>query len=328
MLRLRQYVLLDFRWASILCSKELTPQSAAMIVARNEKLQSVVTPGARGCQNADTKAIADPKEIRRGLTLLHPKSDIVELRAINNNTSYNATGYFTNFELYITEAVRLNSQGFTIYSIVNELNPNLLNLASNKIAPGLKNTAKDKHVIRRRCLPIDIDPEREPKDISSTDMEHQSALEMMYKISRWLPTFGIPEESIALADSGNGGHFTIADWFAEWWAIKSSYWKCLKAVKQKFSTAEMIVDTSICNAARIWKTYGTVSRKGDDTTERPHRLASILRMPTIWKPIEVGILNKLPPWRQMNHRLIQRHKIGVVAMDNNLIWNRGLISSG
>jgi len=240
-----------------------------------------------------TKAIADPKEIRRGLTLLHPKSDIVELRAINNNTSYNATGYFTNFELYITEAVRLNSQGFTIYSIVNELNPNLLNLASNKIAPGLKNTAKDKHVIRRRCLPIDIDPEREPKDISSTDMEHQSALEMMYKISRWLPTFGIPEESIALADSGNGGHLLLPIDLPNDEQSKALIEKCLKAVKQKFSTAEMIVDTSICNAARIWKTYGTVSRKGDDTTERPHRLASILRMPTIWKPIEVGILNKI-----------------------------------
>jgi len=35
----------------------------------------------------------------------------------------------------------------------------------------------------------------------------------------------------------------------------------------------------VFNPARIWKLYGTVSRKGDSIPERPHRLARILEAP-------------------------------------------------
>ena len=41
----------------------------------------------------------------------------------------------------------------------------------------------------------------------------------------------------------------------------------------------MTVDTANHNAARIWKLYGTMSRKGDSTPERPHRRARLLAVP-------------------------------------------------
>lgn len=36
------------------------------------------------------------------------------------------------------------------------------------------------------------------------------------------------------------------------------------------------VDTANYNAARIWKIYGTTSRKGDHTPDRPHRKTLLL----------------------------------------------------
>src|SRR5262249_32077297 len=46
------------------------------------------------------------------------------------------------------------------------------------------------------------------------------------------------------------------------------------------------VDTSVSNAARIWKLYGTMACKGDSTPDRPHRMASILHVP--------GLMGKTP----------------------------------
>ena len=46
-----------------------------------------------------------------------------------------------------------------------------------------------------------------------------------------------------------------------------------------FSDERVTVDTANFNAARIWKLYGTVSRKGDSTPERPHRRSRILSAP-------------------------------------------------
>ena len=41
----------------------------------------------------------------------------------------------------------------------------------------------------------------------------------------------------------------------------------------------MTVDTANHNAARIWKAYGTVARKGDNTPERSYRRAKVLSVP-------------------------------------------------
>jgi hypothetical protein len=39
------------------------------------------------------------------------------------------------------------------------------------------------------------------------------------------------------------------------------------------------VDVTCANAARIWKAYGTVARKGDSIPGRPHRRSQILEVP-------------------------------------------------
>ena len=48
----------------------------------------------------------------------------------------------------------------------------------------------------------------------------------------------------------------------------------------------MVVNQMCFNAARIWKLYGTMAGKGDNTQDRPHRGAKVIILPTKLKVIE------------------------------------------
>ena len=60
-----------------------------------------------------------------------------------------------------------------------------------------------------------------------------------------------------------------------------------------FSDDAVTVDTANHNAARIWKLYGTMSRKGDSTPTRPHRRAAILSEPAEVEVVPVERLQHL-----------------------------------
>jgi hypothetical protein len=55
----------------------------------------------------------------------------------------------------------------------------------------------------------------------------------------------------------------------------------LEALSFRFSDGAVSVDTTTCNAARIWKLYGTTARKGDSTEDRPHRPSRLLNVPEV-----------------------------------------------
>ena len=56
----------------------------------------------------------------------------------------------------------------------------------------------------------------------------------------------------------------------------------------------MKVDQSTFNAARIWKLYGTVARKGDDMPDRPHRISWALEgLGERIDPVPFDLLRKL-----------------------------------
>ena len=53
----------------------------------------------------------------------------------------------------------------------------------------------------------------------------------------------------------------------------------LEALALLFNDKSSTVDTANHNASRIWKLYGTVSRKGDSTKARPHRRSKLVSVP-------------------------------------------------
>ena len=136
-----------------------------------------------------------------------------------------------------------------------------------------RTATRDKDILATSLFVVDVDPEREPKDVAATDAEKAAAREVAENVRSWLRERGI--EPI-WADSGNGFHLLVplvpSDDVRG--AAKGAR-ALLRLLDSTFSTEAAKVDTSTFNPSRILKLYGTQALKGDATEERPHRFASI-----------------------------------------------------
>jgi len=137
---------------------------------------------------------------------------------------------------------------------------------------------------------IDADPIR-LSGVSSSDAEKLAAKKIIDDIETSLSLDGWPDP--IKADSGNGYHLLYRiNLPAEDGGLVRN---CLRALSAQYSTPEVTIDTAVYNPARICKLYGTVSRKGDSTPERPHRNARILSLPEGVEnlPVEESLLRSL-----------------------------------
>ena len=204
---------------------------------------------------------------------------VVEVRALTDQFTH--SGYFSDHAALIkaVEPLDTDSSVHGIYVTLNEVNPALLSRRANRIKMRLgkkDSTTSAADILRRRWLPIDIDPLR-PSGVSSTDEEHGLALAKAEEIARWMAGLGFPEP--VRADSGNGAHLLYRIDLPNDEAATALVKACLATLDTLFSDERVNVDTANFNAARIWKLYGTISRKGDNTPERPYRRSRIISAP-------------------------------------------------
>jgi putative DNA primase/helicase len=162
---------------------------------------------------------------------------------------------------------------------------------------------EDSHILSRRWGGIDIDPHR-ASGISATDEEKAAAFGVMQKIAGFLRSLGW---SLRCGDSGNGYHLNIALDLPNDIESRDLLKQVLTTLSTLFGSSAVIVDCSVFNAARIWKTYGTPAAKGDHSPERPHRLAVWLDDPTPCAPITqeqlrhvAGLIPEAPKVRPHN----------------------------
>lgn len=211
---------------------------------------------------------------------------IVELRVPNAGFDGTISGYFADTEKLIQAAVAVNGKGPGVYVTINRIKTDLLARAANRTQARAKNTTGDDDVLRRRWLLLDFDPRR-PSGISSTEAEHDAALQVAHSAKETLDILGWPVP--ILADSGNGGHllYSIDLPSKESTDLLKGL---LKAASVKFGTPAVEVDVSVFNASRISKLYGTVAAKGDSTPDRPHRLSRMLDIPDTLEPVSLELL--------------------------------------
>ncbi len=80
-------------------------------------------------------------------------------------------------------------------------------------------------------------------------------------------------------DSGNGCHLLYRVDLPNDRESADLVQNVLKTLAFLFDDEIVKLDTGVYNAARIWKLYGTVARKGDPIPDRPHRRSEILYVP-------------------------------------------------
>ena len=204
--------------------------------------------------------------------LIHPGT-VAELRIPTAGPKHTISGYFDDIGKMGTTAERLSGRVPGVYFTLNPVLPDLLARANNRVIENARTTTADSEIVKRLWLPIDFDARRS-SGISSTDAEHESALEVAGECRAFLRHQGWPDP--IYADSGNGAHL---DYRIDLPTESTQVRRVLEFLATKFNNDRVEVDAKVFNPARIWKLYGTKVCKGDATQDRPHRMARILEFP-------------------------------------------------
>lgn len=218
--------------------------------------------------------------VKASAEALFDEGQVTELRVIMQN-GYIHSGYYDNFEALAEAAAHWDRNTTTqgIYWTLNPVHPDCLHRAKNKMRERVskrQSTTSDKEIIRRKLILVDIDGANRPTGVSSTDDEVGRAKECALRAAGFLfrergwtaPLVGM---------SGNGYHLLYKIDLPNDDRTTTAVKKVLHVLAALFDDDAVKIDTSVFNASRISKVYGTMVRKGDDTGERPHRRAVLVK---------------------------------------------------
>lgn len=236
------------------------------------------------------------------MRLFFAPGEVCEIRAIGaqgKNPGWEGfsksivSGYYDDPEAFAKGAAILDrAQARGIYFTLNPVNPALIARASNRLKVP-KSTTQDVDIVCIRWLPIDLDPRR-PADISATEDEVAAALSVGKEIAAWLE--GDLGFSKALrAYSGNGFHllYRLPD-LPNNDDTHALIVGAMAAIKARYDNDAVDIDPAVVNPARIWKCYGTTGRKGDPTTDRPHRKSTLIpKQPSVLADVPITDLETL-----------------------------------
>jgi hypothetical protein len=225
-------------------------------------------------------AVDNPKpdlaEIQQAISLLFEPGDVVEVRIPKTRFGV-VSGYFDDFSAMADRICQADQRyrAGGVYYVLNKLNTALLGRAYNRLREHAEYTTADNNILARRWLPVDLDPVR-PAGISSSDEEHDMAIQRAKTIARDMAS---EWDWPIIGDSGNGAHLLYRIDLSNDQEALGFVSGALAELDKRYSDSAVKVDVTSANAARIWKAYGTVARKGDSLPGRPHRLSRIVEVP-------------------------------------------------
>lgn len=227
----------------------------------------------------------DYHQIYNSLRAVVPQGAVFELRMLGVRKGQVDSGYFDDPAQAANALVGAQGLYKGVYFTPNPVLPDTLARSYNRITPWAQWTTSDAEVTRRRWLLVDIDARR-VTGISSSEAEHAAALNQARTIATVLTMmYGFPDPIIS--DSGNGAHmmYRIDEENSE--TVRDEIHTFLRILKKQYDSDAIDMDTTVYNAARIWRVPGTWARKGDSTPDRPHRKAQILRHADAFKVLSI-----------------------------------------
>ena len=231
--------------------------------------------------------MSNERQIRYTFELLKKQEDVIEVRCITSRSNY--SGYFKNVDNIIKELPRYSNGN--VYFVLNKISDGCYSREQHEVfVEKAKNTTSDGDISLREWLLIDVDPKR-PSGVSSTDEEKNSAKLVINNVFSFLRDIGFAEPIVC--DSGNGFHLLYKIGLENTDANKLLIQTVLQVLDLYFSNGKCDIDKTVFNASRITKLYGTDSKKGNSTDDRPHRQSSILKVPKVIKETPYQLLLKV-----------------------------------
>ena len=162
-----------------------------------------------------------------------------------------------------SKAQDLNARGYNIYTTLNHIKSDFEG-----------KSAGDIDIAFRNLLLIDIDRTGDTKQ-PATDQDIQNAKDLADEVMAYLSGLGWPPPTRVM--SGNGHHLYYAlDALPNSTESKVLISQALKGLAKKFNNENVSIDPKVSNASRITKVPGTIMRKGEESSDRPYRMAVVL----------------------------------------------------
>ena len=214
--------------------------------------------------------------IRQFYDIFKDNHELVEIRVLDPNTRKTYSGYFTDIETLLS-AIKPYDK-CALYFTLNKIDDACYSREQHdKISTKVKATTSDNEILSRKWCLIDVDCEK-PSDTNSTNEEKELAKVVVNNVYKFLRDEGF--EKPVICDSANGYHLLYKQDMQSTPANTEVMKKFLQVLDMYFSTEKVKIDCSTYNASRICKLYGTYSRKGSNTKDRPQRMSYILQVPT------------------------------------------------
>jgi archaellum biogenesis ATPase FlaH len=191
-----------------------------------------------------------------------------------------ASGYFKNIENLILELRKY--PGYGVYYTINRINDDCYGRAQlEHFITKPKNTTTDNDIKYREEVVLDLDPVR-CAGSNSTDEELEYTKKKTNEIYQFLRDNGFYAPIVCL--SGNGTHIKIRCAMKNEEQNTQLVSKFLMTMDMLFSDDRVNVDVTLKNSARILKTPGSWSVKGNDDphSDRPRRMARYVKIPDDW----------------------------------------------
>lgn len=270
----------------------------------------------------ENQASAKLTDVLDTLKFLHPGNEVFELCIIAPTQDSSphwqgkafgkkkiVGGWFKDQEKAARLATQIEAEG--VYVTLNPCQDALLARADHRLKANVDRTA-DAHIARIQNLLVDLDPIR-PAGVSSTDQEHEAALEMIQIIRADLDSQGWSEP--IEGDSGNGGHLAypldLPNTQESINLVKATLEALALRYADELKRRNLEIDLKVHNPARLTKLYDTMVRKGDNTQDRPHRLARLLFLPEIRQPVPIVLLQTLAATVQAQGTQAKAKEIGI-----------------
>lgn len=213
--------------------------------------------------------------IRQWYDLFKNNGQLVEIRILDPESKRSYSGYFKSIDNILNEIRKFDK--CNIYFTLNAIDEACYSREQHeRISMRPKSTTSDAEIVGRDWCLIDIDCEK-PSDTNSTDEEKNAAKQVVNAVYKFLRDEGF--EKPIVCDSANGWHLLLRQAMKNTPENTETMRKFLKVLDMYFSTDKVKIDCSTFNPSRICKLYGTYSRKGADTKERPQRCSGIIRVP-------------------------------------------------
>lgn len=233
----------------------------------------------------------DPAVVQTTLERLHAPGDVFEVRILRTGRDGTVSGYLDDPAEASTAIAPYDGEVPGVYATLNPVDPSLLARAENRLRTHASDTTRDRDVVRRRWLLIDVDYRR-PAGMSATDEEVDAAIAVARRAKVHLEDERGWSAGI-MVHSGNGAHLLYRIDLPNDDSSRNLVKRVLTALATRFDDGDVHVDTSVYNAARIVKVPGTMACKGEDLPERPHRRSHILDQPEVLTPVPSALLEAL-----------------------------------